>query len=167
MNFINIAGHLGADPETRFTSSGKKVTTLRVATRTRKGGQDETIWWRVTIWGDQFDKLMPYLKKGSPIVVFGEVQKPEIFTDREGKPQISLDITASLIQFSPFGKPDSKDGSAGPSSHMNPAQQHTGHHSGHQGGDMPVNPYMKPASTPAPANPYAPQGNTYDDEVPF
>ncbi len=159
MNFINIAGHLGADPETRFTSSGKKVTTLRVATRTRKGGQDETIWWRVTIWGDQFDKMMPYLKKGSPIVVFGEVQKPEIFTDREGKPQISLDITASLIQFSPFGKPEGKEGAAaGPTS-----QVHTPQH----GGDMPVNPYMKPAPASAPANPYAPQGNTYDDEVPF
>ena len=25
MNFINIAGHLGADPEVRYTSSGKKV----------------------------------------------------------------------------------------------------------------------------------------------
>ena len=28
MNFIHIAGHLGADPEVRFTSSGKKVTTF-------------------------------------------------------------------------------------------------------------------------------------------
>lgn len=106
MNYLTIAGHLGADPEVRFTTSGKKVITMRVATRSRKGSTDETIWWRVTIWGEQFDKMMPYLKKGSPVVVCGEMQKPELFTDREGKPQISLNMTAHSVQFSPFGKSD-------------------------------------------------------------
>ncbi len=107
MNQGTIAGHLGADPEARFTSSGQKVTTLRVAARARRGGKDETIWWRVTIWGEQFDKMIPYLKKGSPIIVVGEMNKPEIFTDRDGKPQVSMSLTASNIQFSPFGRPDS------------------------------------------------------------
>jgi single-strand DNA-binding protein len=160
MNFINIAGHLGADPETRFTSSGKKVTTLRVATRTRKGGNDDTIWWRVTIWGDQFDKLLSYLKKGSAIVVFGEVQKPEIFTDREGKPQISLEITASLIQFSPFGKSEKDGAPAVHSAQMGSPQQG-------MDSNIPVNPYMKAPAGPQQGSPYATQGNTYDDEVPF
>ncbi|MBM3184539.1 MAG: single-stranded DNA-binding protein, partial [Chlamydiae bacterium] len=101
MNYTQIAGHLGADPEVRFTSTGKKVTVLRVAARTRKNQQDDTIWWRVTIWGEQYDKMIPYLKKGSPVIVSGELHKPEIFTDREGKPQISMEITASYLQFSP------------------------------------------------------------------
>jgi single-strand DNA-binding protein len=105
MNHIIIAGNLGADPEVRFTSSGQKVTTFRVATKARKG---ETIWWRVTVWGEQFDKMISYLKKGSSVVVMGELSKPEIFTDREGKPQVSMNITASSLQFSPFGKPDAQ-----------------------------------------------------------
>lgn len=112
MNQITIAGHLGADPEVRFTSSGKKVTTLRVAARARKGGKDDTIWWKVTIWGEEFDKMMPYFKKGSPIIVMGELSKPEIFTDREGRPQVSMNITAQSIMFSPFGRPDSPGSSA-------------------------------------------------------
>ena len=157
MNFINIAGHLGADPEVRYTSSGKKVTTLRVATRTRKGGNDDTIWWRVSVWGEQFDKMISYLKKGSPVVVFGELKKPDIFTDREGKPQISMEIDASLIQFSPFGKPDRE----GQQPNQAQAQQAApaapfGHTS-----EPPVNPYIK-----GPAGPM-PQGQTFDDEVPF
>lgn len=106
MNHTMIAGHLGADPEVRFTSSGQKVTTLRVAARARRSGKDETIWWRVSIWGDQFDKMIPYFKKGSPIVVMGEMNKPEIFTDRDGKPQVSMSLTAFSISFSPFGRPD-------------------------------------------------------------
>jgi len=107
MNHMMVAGHLGADPEVRFTSSGQKVTTLRVAAKVRKGGKDDTIWWKVTVWGEQFDKMMPYLKKGSPLMVMGELSKPEIFTDREGKPQVSMNITAINLTFSPFGRPDS------------------------------------------------------------
>lgn len=108
MNQITIAGHLGADPEVRFTSSGQKVTTLRVASRVRKGSKgDDTIWWRITIWGEQFDKMIPFFKKGSPIIVFGDLSKPEIFTDRDGRPQVSMNITAQNLLFSPFGRPDS------------------------------------------------------------
>lgn len=114
MNQIYIAGHLGADPEVRFTSSGQKVTTLRVAARSRRGAKEETIWWKVTIWGEQFDKMIPYFKKGSPIMVMGELSKPEIFTDREGRPQVSMNITASNLFFSPFGRPESASSSQEP-----------------------------------------------------
>lgn len=104
MNFIFIAGHLGADPETRFTPSGQKVISIRLAVNVRKGGKEETIWYRVTIWGDRFEKMMPYLKKGSGILVSGELGKPEIYTDRDGKQQISMEVTAENIRFSPFGR---------------------------------------------------------------
>lgn len=106
MNHTMIAGHLGADPEVRFTSSGQKVTTLRVAAKARRGGKDETIWWRVSVWGEQYDKMIPYFKKGSSIVVVGDMNKPEIFTDRDGKPQVSMSMTAFSISFSPFGRTD-------------------------------------------------------------
>lgn len=117
MTTVHIAGHLGSDPEVRFTSGGQKVTVLRVATNVRKGGKDETIWWRVTIWGEQFDKMMPYFKKGSAVMIVGELNKPEIFTDREGKPQISMGLTAFSIQFSPFGKPDRSSSAGNEASH--------------------------------------------------
>ncbi|MBS3904557.1 MAG: single-stranded DNA-binding protein [Simkania sp.] len=107
MNQTTVAGHLGADPEVRFTSSGQKVTTLRVAARVRRGNKDETIWWKISVWGEQFDKMIPHFKKGSPIIVIGEMNKPEIFTDREGKPQVSMSMTALNLLFSPFGRPES------------------------------------------------------------
>jgi len=106
MIIITIAGRLGRDPEVRFTSSGQKVTTFRVATNTRRSSKDETIWWRVTVWGESFDRMISFLKKGSAVIVVGDLSKPEIFNDREGKPQVSMNITASNIMFSPFGKSD-------------------------------------------------------------
>lgn len=147
MNYLTIAGHLGADPEVRFTSSGKKVTTLRVATNSRRGDTDETTWWRVTVWGDQFDKMVSFLKKGSAIIVVGELQKPKIFTDREGASQISLDVTAHHIQFSPFGKPSSQ-------------QDRTG--------NAAANPYLPPGGVQMGAAPTAPTSHgNLDDEIPF
>lgn len=120
MNFIQIAGFLGADAEERFTSSGKKVISLRVATKVKQGGKEETIWWRVTIWGDRFDKMVPYLKKGSPVIVVGELSKPETYVDKNGVTQVSLTITAEIIKFSPFGKSE-RDGA--PPSHSGNGQQ--------------------------------------------
>ena len=104
MNFLFIAGHLGADPDVRFTSNGQKVTTLRVACNSRRSGKDETMWWRVTVWGEQFDKMIAYFKKGSSIMVQGEMHKPEMYTSKDGTQQISLNMTASQLMFSPFGK---------------------------------------------------------------
>lgn len=163
MNLIHIAGHLGADPETRFTQSGKKVTTLRVATKTRRSGnQEETIWWRVTIWESQFEKMIPHLKKGSAVMIWGELHKPTIFNDREGKPQVSMEITAVHMEFSPFGKSGgASQGAEG------------GHHtqSGHSTPAAPFgvfqegnpNPYMANKPVGKTQGP----GETFDDEVPF
>lgn len=106
MFIVNIAGRLGKDPETRFTPSGQKVTTFTVATNQRKGKEDVTVWVRVTVWGDRFDKLISYLKKGSAVIVMGRMTPPSSYTDKEGRTQISLEMTAEMIEFSPFGNPD-------------------------------------------------------------
>lgn len=114
MNHGLIAGHLGADPEVRFTSSGKKVTTLRVAAKCRRK-KDKTIWWQVTVWeNEQHDKMISYLKKGSPVFAMGEIDEPEIFTDRTGNPRISMSMTAYDLAFTPFGRPDGERPAAQP-----------------------------------------------------
>ena len=107
MNHTMIAGRLGADPEVRFTSGGQKVTTFRVATNRKKKGVEETVWYRITVWGELFDKMISYLKKGSAVMVWGDLSA-ELYTDRKGQQQISLNLTASQISFSPFGKGDSQ-----------------------------------------------------------
>lgn len=154
MNFIHIAGNLGADPEVRFTSTNKKVTTLRVATRSRRGKNDETIWWRVTVWGEQFDKMISFLKKGSSVIVHGEIHKPEIFNDREGKPNISLEITAVHLEFSPFGKPGGSQ-----------AAQEGGQQLAAPAAPFGAAPSYAGAGSKAGA--VQGKGETFDDEVPF
>ncbi len=112
MNSITIAGHLGRDAETRFTPNGAKVTTLTIATNVRESGEDVTVWYRVTLWGDRWDKLLPYLKKGSGVIVIGELRKPQMYTDRDGNTQVSLEVRADVVKFSPFGRGQQQSGDA-------------------------------------------------------
>lgn len=107
MNYVHIIGRLGKDPETRFTADGLKVTVLVVATNSRKAGKEETIWWRVTLWGDRWDKMVTYLTKGKPVMIGGEMRKPELYTDKGGQQQLSsIEVTADYVKFVPYGKPD-------------------------------------------------------------
>lgn len=106
MFIVHVAGHLGKDPETRFTPSGQKVSTFTIAVNHRKGKEESTTWVKVTVWGDRFDKMFPYMKKGSGVIVTGKMNPPSSYTDKEGRTQISLEIVAEMIEFSPFGKQD-------------------------------------------------------------
>lgn len=113
MFFVHLAGHLGKDPETRFTPSGQKVTTFTLAVNHRKGKEDVTTWVRITIWGDRFDKLISYLKKGSAVIVGGKMNPPSSYTDKEGRTQFSLEVIAEMIEFSPFGKTEKQTETSG------------------------------------------------------
>lgn len=163
MNHITIMGHLGADPEVRHTPNGQKVTTLRVAANQRRGGTDQTTWWKVTIWGDHLDKMISFLKKGSSVIAHGEMSKPEIYTDKSGQPQVSLNVTAQALSFNPFGRSDKAEGG------NQMATAGVGHA---QQNGSPFEPGMaaQPAAPSAPAaesNPFASFGNSDNDQIPF
>ncbi len=153
---MTIMGHLGSDPEVRFTSSGQKVTTLRVAANQRRGGKDETFWWRVTIWGESQDKIISYLKKGSAVVVYGEMLKPEIYTDKENQPQVSLNLTCHHVTFPPFGKSDRVEND---NRYQQPNQSSEQAYQG--AANAGTGQMQGQSSAPSSANPFS------EDEIPF
>lgn len=162
MNLVEIAGHLGADPETRVTPNGLKITNLKVATNARKAGKDETIWWRVTVFGDRFDKMLMHFKKGSAIIVLGDLNKPEIWTDKDGNPQVSLEIVAELIKFSPFGKSERSQEGGGQHG------QSYGNNQNSQYGQSSSGYGQEAAPKPGSYSGHQSTGNQYDDEeIPF
>ncbi len=101
---VHIAGHLGKKPETRFTPSGQKVTNFSIATNHRKGKEEITVWVKIVMWGDRFDKILSYMDKGTAVIVTGRMNPPSTYTDKEGRTQCNLEVTAEMIEFSPFGK---------------------------------------------------------------
>lgn len=113
MVIVILMGNLGGDPEVRFAASGQKITTFNVASNSKKQGKDETTWYRVTIFGDRFDKMISYLKKGSGVIVQGELSIDR-YTDREGRQQISHSVIADSVKFPPFGRSDRQQDHASP-----------------------------------------------------
>ena len=94
---IIIVGRLGADPEQKYTTDGKAVTTFSVAASNRK---DETTWFRVTVFGQQAETCNQYLHKGSKVLVEGRL-KPEInvYQRKDGSYAASYDVTADTVRF--------------------------------------------------------------------
>ena len=110
-----LAGYLGAAPELRFLPSGDPVATLSVATSkayTDKSGQkvESTAWFRVSVFGKQAESCKQYLKKGSPVLVVGELKPdsetggPRIWTGKDGQPHANFEVTAQTVRFLPSGK---------------------------------------------------------------
>jgi single-strand DNA-binding protein len=113
VNKVIIVGNLGADPELRYTPSGKAVATFNVATReqwTGKEGEKEerTEWHRVVAWARLGEICGEYLHKGSQVYVEGRLQTRS-WEDREGNKRYTTEIIAQIMQM--LG-PASKGGTA-------------------------------------------------------
>lgn len=102
MLFGYLMGYLAASPEERATAKGKRVVVLRLGVKSRVGGKDETIWCKCNIWHDRFDKMLPYLEKGSSVIVGGELSL-ESYLSREGTPRASLVVSVDSLKFAPTG----------------------------------------------------------------
>jgi single-strand DNA-binding protein len=106
---IIIAGHLGRDPEMRYTPSGQPVTTFSVASTRRWTGQDgqpqeETIWFRVSAFGKLAETCNQFLTKGRPVLVEGRLRpddrgNPRTWVGQDGMVRASYDVTAITVRF--------------------------------------------------------------------
>lgn len=114
---IIIVGRLGNDPDLRYTSSGQAVTNLSVATNNKWTGQDgqahdETVWWRVSVWGKQAEICKNYLAKGRQVLVEGRIGGdripssgggeqivPRVWTGQDGQPRANYEVTAQTVRF--------------------------------------------------------------------
>jgi len=96
-------GNLGRDPELRYTAQGTPVCSFSMATNERRKDktgemQDQTTWFRVTLWGRQAETASQYLSKGRPVYIEGRLRVEE-WTDRDGKPRHTLEVHATDMQF--------------------------------------------------------------------
>jgi single-strand DNA-binding protein len=94
-----IIGHLGRDPEMRYTASGRPVTTFSVATsrswNTSSGERrTETEWFNVVAWGSLAEICKQYLSKGQQVYIDGRL-KTRRWDDENGNRHTTTEIVAS------------------------------------------------------------------------
>ena len=80
INRAQIMGNVGAEPDVRFTRSGKKVCNLSVATNRKykdRDGNEQSLtqWHRVVVFGDALieNVVEKYVRKGSGVYLEGEL----------------------------------------------------------------------------------------------
>ncbi len=103
VNKAIVIGHLGADPELKELSNGRKVCQLRIATNYRRKRQDGSYdevadWHNVDVWGIPAENCATYLSKGSQVYVEGRMTTDQ-WTDKEGNERRSSKIVAQKVQF--------------------------------------------------------------------
>jgi len=150
VNKVILIGHLGKDPELRYTPGGQATASFSLATSERwtdKNGQrqERTEWHNIVVWAKLAEIANQYLKKGSPAYIEGRITNRS-WDDRDGNKRYRTEIVANTIQFLGSGS-----GGAGASDPM----------SGQEPG--PAGRAAPPEPDPMPAGP----GAAIDEELPF
>ena len=101
LNKAILIGHLGRDPEMRYTQSGVAVANFSIATTetwTNKEGEKEsrTEWHRIVAFGKLGEICGEYLAKGRQVYIEGRIQTRD-WEDRDGVKRYTTEIVASQM----------------------------------------------------------------------
>jgi single-strand DNA-binding protein len=99
LNKVMIIGHLGRDPELRYTPSGRPVASFSVATSrtwTSADGErrEETEWFNVVAWGNLAEICKTHLSKSQQVYVEGRLQTRG-WEDENGTRHYRTELVAS------------------------------------------------------------------------
>jgi len=98
LNKVILIGHLGADPEVRFTGSGAAVANLRMATTEKWQGGERTEWHKIVVFGKQAETCKEYLSKGRQVYIEGRLQTRQ-WEDKDGNKRYTTETVAQRVLF--------------------------------------------------------------------
>ena len=91
LNRVQFIGNLGADPEMRYTASGKPVTNMSLVIN--EGPRDTPLWVKVVAWEKLAEHCNQYLRKGDTMFVEGRLKHVE-WAGNDGQKHSTLQVTA-------------------------------------------------------------------------
>ena len=103
LNKVMLLGHLGQDPELKYTPNGTAVANFSVATSdqwTDKSGQrqEKTEWHRIVAFGKLAELCNQYLSKGRQALIEGSLQTSS-WEGEDGKKRYKTEIIGRNVQF--------------------------------------------------------------------
>jgi len=126
---VTLIGHVGQEPQMRYTPDGVPVTNLSVATKEAiskklpdgrerpcpQGWKESyngrnwevTTWWRVTCWRGLAETVNQFASKGQQVYVEGRVSgeakdgklEPRVWQANDGSHRASFELTAQTVRF--------------------------------------------------------------------
>ena len=98
MNRVEIIGHLGRDPESKFTAGGKQVVTFSVAATEKWQGGEHTEWFNVVAWEKLAENCARFIRKGSQVFIEGKLRTRE-YEGRDGTKRKTTEVIAHNVIF--------------------------------------------------------------------
>lgn len=105
MNSVVLIGRLTRDPELRYTPSTQMaVATFSIAIDrpTRAGGERQTDFPRITVFGKQAENCERFLAKGRLVGVQGRLQTGS-YQNKNGDTVYTTDVVADRVEFLEWG----------------------------------------------------------------
>jgi single-strand DNA-binding protein len=95
---VVLVGNLGRDPEMRYSQNGTPITNFTIAVNRRRRGpdgspQDETDWYRISLFRQQAENAAEWLRKGNKVLVEGQLQI-RTYTGQDGVERTSVEVNA-------------------------------------------------------------------------
>jgi single-strand DNA-binding protein len=94
-NNVYHYGHFAADPELKYTNSGKALCSFRIGVNTGFGEKKTTEWINCVAWEKLGEKVAEQGAKGKEIAVFGRSQTKE-WTGRDGNKRKDTEVTCHI-----------------------------------------------------------------------
>ena len=105
INQVHLMGHLGREPEIRYSANGKPVANFSLATSSKnKDGNETTEWHRCVCFGVMAEQ-MKNATKGALVDVVGRIQTRK-WTDREGNDRYTTEVVGNLVVRCSWDKQD-------------------------------------------------------------
>ncbi len=98
LNKWEIIGHLGSEPEMRFTPDGSPVTSFSVAVSYGYGEKKSTEWFNVVAWKKLAETCNQYIVKGLPVYVEGR-QQTKTWEGQDGAKHYKTELIANQVVF--------------------------------------------------------------------
>tara|TARA_B100001250_G_C19804464_1_gene792615 strand:+ start:2418 stop:2765 length:348 start_codon:yes stop_codon:yes gene_type:complete len=101
INKVILIGHLGGDPDVRYTQTGIPTSSFSLATNEKKidsngNEQKKTEWHRIIAWNKTAEFCEQYLKKGQLIYLEGKIRSRE-YVDNDGNSKKIVEILSNHI----------------------------------------------------------------------
>ena len=100
---VTVAGTLVADPELRFTPNGTAVTNFTIAANDRRFDAQSGTWvdagatfLRCSIWRAAAEHVAESLRKGTRVLVFGQLRQRS-FDTAEGEKRTVFEVAVTEI----------------------------------------------------------------------
>lgn len=98
MNLTIMSGNLTADPEMRYTQTGKPVTSFRIAINEGSGERRKTLYLNCEAWEKLAELTAEYTRKGRKVLVSGALED-DTWTDRNGNKHAAVKLKCRNVEF--------------------------------------------------------------------